>query len=277
MYFPRPLEDDERCSQRRGEVVAIFATDVPGNMTWNPRRIIALAGTLDTKGEEILFLRQQLAQAGAETVVIDIGVLGPPLFEPDVARGQLVTGLEDLRDRGAAVAAMENGLATWVRVRKSDIAGFLAIGGSAGTTIATAGMRELPVGIPKLMVSTVASGDTRPYVGSSDIAMMYSVGDFSGLNRLTRQILTNAANAMAGMCSLPLPLPGEQDQRPLLAATMFGVTTPCVNRVRQLMDAKGFETLVFHATGTGGQAMERLIKDGFIRGVRGYHNNRACR
>jgi uncharacterized protein (UPF0261 family) len=128
-------------------------------------------------------------------------------------------------------------------------------------------MRELPVGVPKLMVSTLASGNTRPYVGTSDIAMLYPVADFTGLNRLTRNILANAANAMAGMCSLPAPETTTGDQRPLLAATMFGVTTPCVNRARELLEAKGFELLVFHATGTGGQAMEQLIRDGVIRGV----------
>jgi uncharacterized protein (UPF0261 family) len=147
------------------------------------------------------------------------------------------------------------------------IAGVLAIGGSAGTSIATAGMRELRTGVPKLMVSTLASGDTRPYVGTSDIAMLYPVGDFTGLNRLTRGILANAANAMAGMCSLPLPKAAAGDARTVLAATMFGVTTPCVNSVRERLEAAGFEVLVFHATGTGGQAMERLIRDGLIRGV----------
>jgi uncharacterized protein (UPF0261 family) len=136
----------------------------------------------------------------------------------------------------------------------------LAIGGSAGTSIATAGMRELPAGVPKLMVSTLASGNTRPYVGTSDIAMLFPVADFTGLNRLTRNILANSANAMAGMCSLPQPEPTAGDQRPLLAATMFGVTTPCVNRVRELLEAQGFELLVFHATGAGGQAMGQLIR-----------------
>jgi len=121
-------------------------------------------------------------------------------------------------------------------------------------------MRELPAGVPKLMVSTLASGNTRPYVGTSDIAMLFPVADFTGLNRLTRNILANSANAMAGMCSLPQPEPTAGDQRPLLAATMFGVTTPCVNRVRELLEAQGFELLVFHATGAGGQAMGQLIR-----------------
>jgi len=243
-------------------------------MDWNLRGRIALIGTLDTKGDEILFLRQCLSAVNAEVLVIDVGVLGAPNFQPDISRQEIArlagTRLEDMvlaGDRGQAIAAMERGLASWFHERRNTIAGVLAIGGSAGTSIATAGMRELPTGVPKLMVSTLASGNTRPYVGTSDIAMLYSVADFTGLNRLTRNILTNAANAMAGMCSLPVPMATAGDQRPLLAATMFGVTTPCVNRVRELLEAEGFEILVFHATGSGGQAMEQLIRDGFIRGV----------
>ncbi|MEK7404708.1 MAG: Tm-1-like ATP-binding domain-containing protein [Acidobacteriota bacterium] len=236
---------------------------------------ILLVGTLDTKGEEILYLRERLLAAGAEPLVIDVGVLDPAPFGPDVSREEIArragTSLAQLlaaRDRGRAVAAMERGLAAWIRERHAarPVAGVLAIGGSAGTTIATTAMRELPVGVPKLMVSTLASGNTRPYVGTSDIAMMYSVADFTGLNRLTRTILGNAANAMLGMCGLPVETGGE-DQRPLAAATMFGVTTPCVNQLKQLLEKEGFELLVFHATGTGGQAMEQLIRDGFIRGV----------
>jgi len=235
-------------------------------MDWKPRAPILLIGTLDTKGEEILFLKILLTARGAEVQVMDVGVIGPPLFEPDITREQVATDV-DRNDRGKAIATMEAGTVAWCRAHRESIAGVLAIGGSAGTTIATAGMRELPVGIPKLMLSTLASGDTRPYVGTSDIAMLFPVGDFTGLNRLTRSILTNAANAMAGMCCLPLPEASASDERPLLAATMFGVTTPCVNRIRQLLEAQGFELLVFHATGTGGQAMERLINDGFIQGV----------
>jgi uncharacterized protein (UPF0261 family) len=163
---------------------------------------------------------------------------------------------------------MQAGLAAWVRERhaRAPLAGVLAIGGSAGTGIAAAGMRELPTGVPKLLVSTLASGNTRPYVGQSDIAMLYPVADFSGLNRLTRIILANAANGIAGMCGLPLPA-AEAQPRPVLAATMFGVTTPCVDQVRALLEQRGFELLIFHATGAGGQAMEQLIRDGVISGV----------
>jgi uncharacterized protein (UPF0261 family) len=239
---------------------------------------IALVGTLDTKGEEMLFIKERLCALGMEVLVIDVGILGAAPFEADVSREEIaVSGgarLADLVhdcDRGRAIAAMERGLAAWFRARQKSragaLAGVLAIGGSAGTSIATAGMRELRTGVPKLMVSTLASGNTRPYVGTSDIAMFYPVGDFTGLNRLTRTILANAANAIAGMCSLPLPEAAAGDARTVLAATMFGVTTPCVHSVRERLEAAGFEVLVFHATGTGGQAMEQLIRDGLIRGV----------
>jgi uncharacterized protein (UPF0261 family) len=243
-------------------------------MDWSPRSPIAIVGTLDTKGEEVLFLKQRLSALGARVLVIDVGVLDEPSFQPDVTRREIAaaagTRLEDLvgdRDRGQAIQVMEAGLTAWLRSRRTAIGGVLAIGGSAGTTIATAGMRELPIGVPKLMVSTLASGNTRPYVGISDIAMLYPVADFTGLNHLTRSILTNAANAIAGMCCLALPGAAHETERPVLGATMFGVTTLCVNRVRELLEEAGFGLLVFHATGTGGQAMEQLIRDGFIRGV----------
>ncbi len=236
---------------------------------------VLLAGSLDTKGAEMQFLRDRLRAAGLNVLVVDFGVLAPPLFQADVPReeiaraaGESLADLVRAADRGRAVAAMHKGLAAWVRARRGIgmPAGMLAIGGSAGTAVATAGMRELPVGVPKLMVSTMASGDVRPYVGTSDICMMYSVADFTGLNRLTTTILANAADAVAGMCGRRQP-PPEASPHPLLAATMFGVTTPCVNRVKELVEQAGYELLVFHATGTGGQAMERLVTDGFVKGV----------
>jgi uncharacterized protein (UPF0261 family) len=238
---------------------------------------IILIGTLDTKGEEFSYLKQQLIAAGATPLVVDVGVMGAPFFPADVSREEIAgwagTSLEQLvrdNDRGRAVTAMARGIAAWARdqLAKHPPAGVLAIGGSAGTTVASAYMRQLPVGVPKVMVSTLASGDTRPYVGTSDICMMYSVADFTGLNRLTRVILDNAAKAILGMSGLTLAQPAAGgSQRPLLAATMFGVTTPCVNRARQLLEGKGFELLVFHATGSGGRAMEQLVADGFIAAV----------
>ena len=158
---------------------------------------ILIAGTLDTKGEELLFLRRCLEAAGASTRVVDFGVLGDPMFTPDVAKeeiaacaGESAAALREAGDRGRSVAAMQRGFAAWCRSGPDLPAGVISIGGSAGTAIATAGMREFPIGLPKVMVSTMASGDVRPYVGTSDIVMMYSVADFTGLNRLTRTILT---------------------------------------------------------------------------------------
>jgi uncharacterized protein (UPF0261 family) len=241
-------------------------------MEWKPRGPVALVGALDTKGDEMLFVRERLNALGVPNMVIDIGVLGTPAFEPDVTRAEIAAAagarIEDLaleRDRGAAITAMQRGISRWFRERREHIAGVLAIGGSAGSTVAAAGMRELRIGVPKVLASTLASGDTRPYVGTSDIAMLHPVGDFAGLNRLTRAILTNAANAIAGMCSLPAP--AAASDRPVVAVTMFGVTTPCVTQIREHLDRAGFEALVFHATGAGGQAMEQLIRDGYIRGV----------
>lgn len=237
---------------------------------------VLVVGTLDTKGEEIRYLKDCLMAAGASPEIVDVSVMCEPLFSADVPRetiagyaGESLDGLQKAADRGRAVAAMQRGLAAWTRVRhESDpVAGMLAIGGSAGTAIATAAMRELPVGVPKLMVSTMASGDTRPYVGIVDVCMMYSVADFAGLNRLTRTILANAAHAMAGMAGFAPQQAPRNETRPLLAATMFGVTTPCINLVKQLLEAAGYELLVFHATGTGGLAMEQLVRDGFVAGV----------
>ncbi len=238
-----------------------------------PGRVL-IAGSLDTKGEENLFLKTRLNRAGVETLVVDVGILGDPFFAPDVTRheiaeyaGASATKLSRDADRGPAVETMQRGLVQWIKQQSPDhIAGMLAIGGSAGTSIMTAAMRELPIGTPKIMVSTMASGDVRPYVGTSDILMMYSVADFSGLNRLTRVVLSNAADAMIGMCLAEAEDTYESD-RTLLGATMFGVTTPCVTRVKELLEREGYELLIFHATGTGGLAMERLIRDGFIKGV----------
>ena len=236
---------------------------------------ILVVGALDTKGDEVRFLRDRLAAAGLTATVVDIGILGPPAFQADVPReeiaraaGESITELAAAADRGCAIAAMHRGLAAWVceRRKKGHRDGMIAIGGSAGTAIATAGMRELPIGAPKLMVSTMASGDVRPYVGTSDLCMMYSVADFAGLNCLTSTVLANAADAIAGMCGSRASLPVVSG-RTLLAATMFGNTTPCVNRVKELLEDRGYELLVFHATGTGGQAMERLVVDDFVKGV----------
>jgi uncharacterized protein (UPF0261 family) len=235
--------------------------------------VVALLGTFDTKGHEYAFLRDRVREHGAETLLIDVGTYEPVGIEPDVSRfevaaagGADVARLAGAGDRGAAVEAMARGAAALVvRLRaEGRIDGIAGLGGSGGSAIATAAMRALPVGVPKLMVSTLASGDTRPYVGAVDVTMMYPVVDISGVNSISSRILTNAAAAIAGMAGAVAP---AVEHRPLVGATMFGVTTPCVTRARERLEALGYEVLVFHATGAGGRSMEALVRDGFLAGV----------
>ena len=232
---------------------------------------VVLVGTLDTKGVEHDYLRELLRGHGVDTLLVDAGVLGEPLAEPDIGRDEVaraagadVGALAAAGDRGAAVEAMARGAAAIVARLHAEgrVDGVLALGGSGGTAIATEAMRTLPVGVPKLMVSTMASGDTRPYVGASDVTMTYSVVDIAGINAVSARILANAAAAMAGM-ALAEP-PAAAGDRPLVGASMFGVTTPCVTTARERLEELGYEVLVFHATGTGGQAMEALMRSGFI-------------
>ena len=232
-----------------------------------------LVGTLDTKGPEFEFLKERIEANNVATHVVNTGILGEPQFESNVsaeqvaeAGGTSLTALRNESDRGNSVAAMANGAAKIVAQLNNigAIDGIISLGGSAGTTIGTTAMRALPVGVPKMMVSTLASGDTSPYVDTKDITMMYSVVDIAGVNSLSRQILTNAAGAIAGMINADVP---AADDKPLIAATMFGVTTPCVTKAREILEEAGYEVLVFHATGTGGRAMEDLVKAGFIVGV----------
>lgn len=236
-------------------------------------RTVLLVGTLDTKGDEFHYVRQLLHGHGLRTVVMDAGVLGEPTFTPDITAREVAAAggasLEELRaraDRGEAVSAMIAGVRALVsRLHEEGrFHGVLGLGGGGGTVIATAAMRELPVGVPKLMVSTLAASDTRPYVGVSDVTLMYPVVDIAGLNVVSRRILANAAGAIRGMVEEPAPAAPD---RPLIAASMFGVTTPCVDRMRERLDAAGYELLVFHATGTGGRAMEGLIRAGFFVAV----------
>lgn len=235
---------------------------------------VVLLGTLDTKGTEYGYIRERLHESGLNVLLIDAGVLGEPGVQPDVtkeevaqAAGSSLRELVDAEDRGAAIKAMAAGAAKIVKQLHGEgrLQGILGLGGSGGTAMITQAMRELPVGVPKLMVSTMASGDTRPYVGEVDIAMMYSVVDIAGINQFSARILSNAAGAIAGMVKAAAPeLAGE---KPLIAATMFGVTTPAVETARKHLEELGYEILVFHATGTGGQSMEALMRDGFIRGA----------
>jgi uncharacterized protein (UPF0261 family) len=233
---------------------------------------VVLLGTLDTKGDEYAFLRDRLHEHGVDVVLVDAGV-NEPRIEPDISRAEVAraagadaAGLAAAGDRGAAVTAMALGAEAIVLQLHAEgrLDGILALGGSGGSSIATRAMRALPVGVPKLMVSTVASGDTRPYVGAVDVTMMYSVVDISGVNRVSARIMANAAGAIAGMAGASVP---PLDEKPLVAATMFGVTTPCVTRARERLEELGYEVLVFHATGAGGQSMEALVRGGFLAGV----------
>ncbi|MBM4418514.1 MAG: UPF0261 family protein [Chloroflexi bacterium] len=236
-------------------------------------RTVAIVAALDTKGEEAGLIRDVILAGGARTHVIDVGVQGAPRIHADTTRdevaaaaGEEIGALAAGGDKGKAMAAMTVGAGVVAArlYREGRIDGVIGIGGSAGTAIATSAMRALPVGVPKLCVSTVASGDTRPYVGTKDVTMMYSVVDVAGINRLSARILTNAAAAIAGMVSVAPPRVAE---KPLLAASMFGNTTACVDRARAALERAGYEVLVFHATGSGGQTMESLIGDGFVQGV----------
>jgi len=233
---------------------------------------VLLIGTLDTKGDELAFVRQRLRDAGVDVLVADAGTVGPPVgIAPDFSSAEVASevgaSLGELTDRGTAVGTMADAAAALARRLHAEgrVGGVLGAGGSGNTAIATAAMRALPVGVPKLMVSTMAAGDTRDYIGGSDVALMASVTDVAGLNSISARILANAAGAMAGMVgAAPVSL---GDARPLIAATMFGVTTPCVTRAREGLEARGYEVLVFHATGTGGRAMEALVDAGFLAGV----------
>jgi uncharacterized protein (UPF0261 family) len=237
-------------------------------------RTVVLVGTLDTKGDEYAYLRERLRLHGVATLLVDVGTLDPPRTEPDIDRREVAAAagieLDELvaaRDRGRAVSAMATAAAAIVRrlYDEGRCHGVLAAGGSGNTAIATSAMRALPVGVPKLMVSTVAAGDTRAYIGASDLSLMASVTDVAGINSISGRILANAAAAMAGMVGAPRVQLGEQ--RPLIGATMFGVTTPAVTAARESLEQQGYEVLVFHATGTGGMAMEGLIDSDFIAGV----------
>jgi uncharacterized protein (UPF0261 family) len=236
---------------------------------------VLLFATLDTKGREADFVRGLLSSWGVAVTLVDVGALGTPASRADIPRERIFelaeTTLEAVQrnaDRGDAVTRASEGAARLARERhaQGEVAGVLGLGGSAGTTIATAAMRALPLGVPKVMVSTLASGMVRQYVGDKDIFMLNSVVDILGINRVSRQVLSQAARAMAGLVEHAGP-EAQPDDKPLVAATMFGVTTACVERARATLERAGYEVLVFHATGNGGQAMESLIADGLIAGV----------
>jgi uncharacterized protein (UPF0261 family) len=236
-------------------------------------KTVLLIGTLDTKGTEYGFVRDLIRARDVNTLVMDLGTLDEPSFIADISAeeiarrgGSTLAAIRERKDRGEAVNIMLAGARAMTRdlYDAGRLDGVIGLGGGGGSAMISAAMRELPVGVPKVLVSTMASGNTAPYVDVKDLTMMYSVADIAGLNPLSRRILANAAGAIVGMVTQRHPPAAD---RPLIAATMFGVTTPCVTAARERLDAAGYDVLVFHATGSGGRAMEGLIDDGWFAGV----------
>ncbi|MEI2394088.1 Tm-1-like ATP-binding domain-containing protein [Paenibacillus phytohabitans] len=236
-------------------------------------KTIAIAGTFDTKGEEYLYIKRIAEELGLGTLMIHTGVF-EPAFVPDVsnrevayAAGMDIEELAARKDRALATELLSQGLEKLIPqlYKQGKFDGIISFGGTGGTSLVAPAMRALPIGVPKVLVSTVASGNTAPYVGTSDIIMIPSVVDVAGLNSISTAIFTNAIFAMAGM--LKFEHTHIPEKKPLVAATMFGVTTPCVTAARKYLEERGYEVLVFHATGIGGQSMEALIEAGFIEGV----------
>jgi uncharacterized protein (UPF0261 family) len=240
---------------------------------------VVLIGTLDTKGEEYRWIHDQLITLGCAVITVDVGTFSDAAGPPDISSAEVAAaageGLAALRagsDRGAAMAAMGRGAAAVVGrlSRQGSLDGVLAVGGSGGSSVAAAAMQALPVGVPKLLVSTMASGDVSPYVGQVDVTIMYSVVDISGINSISRVVLGNAAGAIAGMArayEARRSQPPATDRAKVVAATMFGLTTPAVDEARSYLADAGYEVVVFHATGSGGRAMESLVSSGFLDGV----------
>ena len=235
-------------------------------------KIIGVIGALDTKGEEFLFVKTEIEKWGHSALVINVGIVKEPGFEPDVpanvvaeAGGSSLAILKEKSDRGLAIETMSRGIAkVIVDLHIADrIQAVISMGGSAGTEIGTAAMRALPLGIPKVMVSTLASGDTKPYVGTRDIVMVPSIVDVAGINRISARVYANAVGAVIGMVDTPPP---DIIEKPLLAASMFGNTTPVVNHCRSIMEDNGYEVLIFHQVGTP-ETLESLVFDDYISGV----------
>jgi uncharacterized protein (UPF0261 family) len=237
---------------------------------------VVLLGTLDTKGVEYGYVRDRLLAEGVAVLLVDAGILDAPKATPDVTREEVAHAagaeLRDLiarGDRGEAIATMARGAGEIVARLHAEgrLHGVLALGGSGNATLASQAMRRLPVGVPKLLVTTVAAGDTRPYVGTTDLTLMYSVVDVAGINRLSARVLTNAAGAIAGMARTAAGFVATAESKPLIGATMFGVTTKGVTAARKRLEELGYEVLVFHATGVGGDTMESLVESGYITAV----------
>ena len=231
---------------------------------------IAVLGTLDSKGHEHAFVADVIRQLGHKPLLIDAGCLEPPQVEPDVKRTDVLPTLSGLPvDRGVRVAAMAEAMPVYLAKLAADgrIQGVISLGGGGGTAISTAAMRALPLGFPKLMVSTLASGNTAPYVGVKDIVMMPSIVDVAGLNRISRKLFTQAAGAICGMVAASNLAVETAETKHLIVDSMFGNTTACVTEAKRLLEQKGYEVLVFAATGQGGKTMESLIESGMVSGV----------
>ncbi|MGY8660335.1 MAG: Tm-1-like ATP-binding domain-containing protein [Verrucomicrobiales bacterium] len=234
---------------------------------------IAVLGTLDSKGHEHAFVADLIRKKGHDVLLIDLGTGGKPQVEPDVSRFEVAAAIDldlqtliDKQDRGECVVAMSKAAPVFLSKLASDgkIDGVISLGGGGGTALGTAAMRALPVGFPKLMVSTLASGNTAHYVGTKDITMMPSIVDVAGLNRISKTIFTRAAGAICGMVEATV---SSDEEKPLIVASMFGNTTDCVNIAAKVLEDAGYEVLIFHATGTGGRTMESLIESGMVAGV----------
>jgi uncharacterized protein (UPF0261 family) len=239
----------------------------------NSMKTIAVLGTLDSKGEEHAFVAGLIRARGHRALLIDVGSGGPPTVVPDITREQVaaVAGLDlgpliERKDRGECVVAMSQAAPVLLEKlqREGAIDGVISLGGGGGTAISAAAMRGLPLGFPKLMVSTLAAGNVAPYLGTKDITMMPSIADVAGLNRLSRVIFTRAAGAICGMVEAVMD---TADSRPLVVASMFGNTTACVTEAKRILEEAGYEVLVFAATGAGGRSMESLIESGMVAGV----------
>ncbi len=236
-------------------------------------KTIAVIGALDTKGPEFAFVKAEIEKRGHRALVLNTAVIGEPAFTPDISAEEIAqsggVSLVDLRaraDRGEAIEVMTRGTAVVAQrlFEEGRIDGVLGMGGSAGTIIGTSAMRALPLGVPKVMVTTLASGDVKPYVGTKDVVMIPAVVDVAGVNRISARIYANAVGAVVGMVETPVP---QIEARPLIAASMFGNTTPVVTRCRETLEKQGLEVLVFHSVGTGGETMEHLIQDGYFAAV----------
>jgi uncharacterized protein (UPF0261 family) len=262
------------CAQTRVEICCALQHAAP---QMHAMKHIFIVGTCDTKGAELEYLRHLISAAGGDVMLIDVGT-GTPGVRADVPTAQVAgchpqgaNAVLGGDDRGSAVAAMGEAFARFIESR-DDIAGIIGVGGGGGTSIVTAGMRRLPIGLPKLMVSTLASGDVGPYVGPTDITMMYSVTDIAGLNSISRKVLANAAHAIAGMVSHTV---APVEDKPAVGLTMFGVTTTCVTAVADAL-GEDLDCLIFHATGSGGQAMEKLVDSGLLKAVIDVTTTEVC-